>query len=162
MTSLSIFGPLWINQSKFNKFRLSYMENRLTEYMYLELVLEKEINTLISALKNTATGFDEMNYMSLNISSEILVKPPTNICNLSLTQGSFQNQFHSLVQKWRPPCCLIITYPFLYCVFFQTFLKTKMMYNRVGTFLEIFKILHENQRFRKQIIYPFGNAFIHR
>ena len=46
--------------------------------------------------------------------------------------------------KVMTPCCLIITDPFLYCVFFQRFLK-KNMYNRVSTFLEMFKILHENQ-----------------
>ena len=68
------------------------MGNHLTESIYLEPVTEKEINTLISALKNTATGFDDMNSMSLKISSEILVKPLTNICNLSLTQGIFQSQ----------------------------------------------------------------------
>ena len=77
---------------KVNKSPLSYMGNHLTESIYLEPVTEKEINTLISALKNTATGFDDMNSMSLKISSEILVKPLTNICNLSLTQGIFQSQ----------------------------------------------------------------------
>ena len=77
---------------KVNKSPLSYMGNHLTESIYLEPVTEKEIDTLISALKNTATGFDDMNSMSLKISSEILVKPLTNICNLSLTQGISQSQ----------------------------------------------------------------------
>ena len=55
---------------KVNKSPLSYMGNRLTESIYLEPVTEKEINTLISALKATATVFDDMNSMSLKISSE--------------------------------------------------------------------------------------------
>ena len=75
-----------------NKSPFSYMANRMTESIYLEPVTEKEINTLISALKDTATGFDDMNSMSLKISSEILVKPLTNICNLSLTHGIFPSQ----------------------------------------------------------------------
>ena len=58
---------------KVNKSPLSYMGNRLTESIYLELVTEKEINTLIRALTDTATGFDDMNSMSLKMSSEILV-----------------------------------------------------------------------------------------
>ena len=60
------------------------MGNRLTESIYLETVTEKEISTFISALKDTATGFDYLNSMSLKICYEILVKPLTNMCNLSL------------------------------------------------------------------------------
>ena len=77
---------------KVNKSPLRYMGNRLTESIYLEPVTEKEINTLISALKDTATGFDDIYSMSLKISSETLVRPLTNICNLSLTQGIFPSQ----------------------------------------------------------------------
>ena len=87
-----------------------------------------------------------MNSMSLKISSEFLVKPLTNLCNLSLTQVIFPSQLKMSFPciKVMIPCCLIITDLFLYCVFFQRFLK-KNMYNRVSTFLEKFKILHENQ-----------------
>ena len=78
------------------------MGNRLTESIYFEPVTEKEINTLISALKDTTTGFGDMNSVSLEISSEILFKPLTNICNWSLTQGIENCKSHSLVQKWWP------------------------------------------------------------
>ena len=77
---------------KVNESPLSYMGNRLIESIYLEPVTENEINTLNKALKDTATGFDNMNSMSLKISSEILIKPLTHICNLSLTQGIFPSQ----------------------------------------------------------------------
>ena len=43
------------------------MGNRLIEFIYLEPVTENEINALIKALKDTATGFDNMNSMSLKI-----------------------------------------------------------------------------------------------
>ena len=93
MTSALIFGPMLAKPiPKVNKSPLSYMGNHLTESIYLESVTEKEINTLISALKDTATGFDDMNSMSLKISFEIQVKPLTYICNLSLTQGIFPSQ----------------------------------------------------------------------
>ena len=86
--------------------------------------------------------------MSLKISSEILVKSLTNICNLSLTQGIFPSQLKianviplyksddpMLFNNYRPVS--------LFYVLSKVF--EKMMYNRVSTFLEIFKILHENQ-----------------
>ena len=63
------------------------MGNRLTEFIYLEPVTEKEINQLKRALKDTATRYDDMNSMSLKLSSDFLVKPLTHICNLSLTLG---------------------------------------------------------------------------
>ena len=139
---------------KVDKSPLSYMGNRLNESIYLEPVTEKEIKTLISALKDTATGFDDMNSLSLKISSEIVVKPLTNICNLSLTQGIFPSQLKianviplyksddpMLFNNYRPVSVL--------CVLSKVF--EKIMYNRVSTFLEIFKILHENQYgFRKK------------
>ena len=74
------------------------MGNRLIESTYLEPGTENEINTLIKALKDTAIGFDNMNFMSRKISSETLVKPLTHICNLSLNQKIFPS--HPLVQKW--------------------------------------------------------------
>ena len=59
-------------------------------------------------------------------------------------------QMSSPCTKVMIQCCLIITDLFLYCVFSQRFLK-KIMYNRVSAFLEMFKILHENQYgFRKK------------
>ena len=113
---------------KVNKSHLSYMGNRLTDSIYLELVTDKEINTLISALKDTATGFDDMNSMSLKIYFEILVKPLTNICNWSLTQGIFPSQLKiandiplyksddpMLFNNYRPV--------FVLCVLSKVFLK---------------------------------------
>ena len=77
---------------KVNESPLSYIGNRLIESIYLEPVTENEINTLIKSLKDTATGFDNMNSMSLKISSETLIKPLTHICKFSLTQGIFPSQ----------------------------------------------------------------------
>ena len=138
------------------------MENRLTESIYLEPVTEKEIDTLISALKYTATGFDDMNSMSFKISSEILLKPlqfvsyPRNFpsqLKIANVIPLYKSEDPMLFNNYRPVSVL--------CVLSKVFFK--MMYNRVSTCLEIFKILHKNQYdFRKKIIYPFGVAFIRR
>ena len=82
------------------------------------------------------------------------MKPMTHICNLSLTQGIFPSQLKianviplyksddpMLFNKNRPVSVL--------CVLSKVF--EKIMYNKVSAFLEIFKILHENQYgFRKK------------
>ena len=83
----NIFNDLFVNIGptlaksipKINESPLSYIGNRLIESTYLEPVTENEISTLIKALKDTETGFDNMNSMSLKISSETLVKPLTHI-----------------------------------------------------------------------------------
>ena len=150
-----ITGPTLAKSiTKANKSPLSYMGNRLTEFIYLEPVTEEEMNTLISALNDTATGFYNINPMSLKISFKILVKPLTNICNLSLSQEisrvSWKLQMSFPCTKVMTPCCLIFTGLLLECVFFRSFF-CKMMYTRVITFLEIFKVLDDNQySFRKQ------------
>ena len=135
---------------KVNESPLSYMGNRLIESIYLEPVTENQINTLIKALKDTATGFDNMNSMSLKISSETLVKPLTHICNFSLTQGIFPSdklQMSPPCTKVMILCSLIITDLFLR-VLPKVFEKKNHI---VSAFLEIFKILHENQYgFRKK------------
>ena len=151
---------------KVNESPLSYVWNRLMESIYLEPVTENQINTLIKALKDTATGFNNMNSMSLNISSETLVKPLTHICNLSLTQGIFPSQLKitnviplyksddpMLFNNYRPVSVL--------CVLSKVF--EKIMYNiYISAFIEIFKILLENQYGFRKTLCPFGIAFIYR
>ena len=149
-----------------NKSPLSYMGNRLTESICLETVTEKEIDTLISALKDTTIGFDNMNSLSLKISSENLVQPLTHICNLSLTHGIFQGQlkFANVIPLYKSDDPMLFdNYRPASVLCFLSKIFEKMMYNKVSTFLEIFKILPENQYgVRKNIIYRFGVAFIHR
>ena len=96
----NIFNDLFVNIGptlaksipKINWSPLNYIGNRLIESTYLEPVTDNEISTLIKALKDTETRFDNMNSMSLKIYSETLVKPLTHICNLSLTQRIFASQ----------------------------------------------------------------------
>ena len=75
-----------------NKSPLSYLDNRLTESIYLAPVSENEIGQLIKSLKDTTAGFDDLNSMCLKISSQFLLKPLTHICNLSISQGIFLEQ----------------------------------------------------------------------
>ena len=137
-----------------NESPLSYLGNRLTESIYLAPVNENEIGQLIKSLKDTTAGFDDLNSMCLKISSRFLLKPLTHICNLSISQGIFPEQLKianvihlyksddsTSFNNYRPVSVL--------CVLSKIF--EKIMYNRVAAFLEIFKILHDNQYgFRKK------------
>ena len=150
---------------KVNENPLSYMGNRLIESIYLEPVIENEINTLIKVLKDTATGFDNMNSMSLKISSETLIKPLTHICNLSLTQGIFLSQLKianviplyksddpMLFNNYRPVSVL--------CVLSKDFEKSCIV-----EFQPSLKLLRYGMKIymlSKKIIYHFGIAFIYR
>ena len=66
---------------------LSYMGNRLIESIYLQPGTENEIITLIKALKDTETGFDNMNSMSLKIFLQLWSSqwPISAICLLMQT-----------------------------------------------------------------------------
>ena len=113
---------------RINKSPLSYLGNRLTETIYLASVNEKEIGQLIKSLKDTAAGFDDLNFMCLKISSQFLVKPLTHICNLSLSlkvffQNSWRLQMLSLYIKVMVPCYSTTTDQYLYYVFCQRSLK---------------------------------------
>ena len=118
------------------------MGNRLTESIYLAPVNETEIGQLIESLKDTAAGFDDLNSMCLKISSQFLVKPLTHICNLSLSQGIFQNswrlQMFSLYIKVMIPCCSTTTDLYLYYVFCQRSLK-RLCITRLQLFLRYLK-----------------------
>ena len=147
---------------KINESPLSYIGNRLIESIYLEPVTENEINTLIKSLKDTATGFDNMNSMSLKISSETPIKPLTHICKFSLTQGIFPSRlkianviplFKSddpiLFNNYRPVSVL--------CVLSKVF--EKIMINRVSAFLEILRYCMKiNMAFEKNHL-PIWHCF---
>ena len=147
---------------KVNESPLSYMGNRLIESIYLEPVTENEINTLIKALNDTATGFDNMNSMSLKISSETLIKPLTHICNLSRTQGIFPSQLKIAnvipLYKVMIQCCLIITDVFLYYVFSQRFLKKSCMIEFQPSLKLVRYCMKINMAFEKNHL-PFWHCF---
>ena len=125
-----------------NKSPLSYLGNRLTESIYLAQVSENEIGQLIKSLKDTTAGFDDLNFMCLKISSQFLLKPPTHICNLSISQGIFPEQLKiaNVIPLYKSddsmsfnnyrPVSVLCDLPKIF---------EKIMYNRVTVFREIFK-----------------------
>ena len=69
-----------------------YLGQRLGETVFLAPVTQEEIKLKIKSLKDTATGNDEINAMSLKLVNQFITQPLTHLCNLSLTQGVFPEQ----------------------------------------------------------------------
>ena len=92
--------------------------------------------------------------MCLKLSSQYLLKPLTHICNLSISQGIFPEQLRvaNVIPLYKSDDFMSFNNyrpVFVLCVLSKIF--EKIMYNRVTNFLEIFKILHDNQYgFRKK------------
>ena len=123
-------GPTLVKSiPKANKSLLNYMGNHLTESIYLEPVTEKEINTLISALKLQQPGL--MTWIQclfrylLNFWLSHWPTSATYLLPKEFSRVNWKLQMSFPCTKVMIPCCLIITDLFLYCVFFQRFLKKK-------------------------------------
>ena len=115
--------------------------------MFLAPVTQEEIILKIKSLKDTATGYDKINAMSIKLVNQFITQPLTHLCNLSLTQGVFPEQLKianviplyktddpMLFNNYRPVS--------LFCVLSKVF--EKVVYDRMILFLENFKILNEN------------------
>ena len=69
-----------------------YLGQRLGETVFVAPVTQEEIKLNIKSFKDTATGYDEINAMSLKLVNQFITQPLTHLCNLSLTQGVFPEQ----------------------------------------------------------------------
>ena len=137
-----------------DKSPLSYMQSSMTESIFLAPVMPTEIEKLVLTLKNSATGWDEINAMLLKSMINDIRDPLCHICNMSLEEGIFPSQLkianvlplfkaeESLqFNNYRPVSLL--------CIISKVF--EKLMYNRVNDFLSNLKILYEFQfGFRKK------------
>ena len=105
-------------------------------------------------LKNSATGWDEINAMFLKTAMNYIRDPLCHICNMSLEEGIFPSKLKianvlplfkaeepSQFNNYRPVSLL--------CILSKVF--DKIMYNRVSDFLTKLEILYEFQfGFRKK------------
>ena len=133
---------------------LSYLGNRLSNTIFLEPVSEEEVYSIVTNLKNSAPGYDEVTAGILELSLPVINGPLTHILNLSLLEGVFPSELKvanvlplykadddMLFNNYRPVSLLSV----LSKVF------ERIMYNRLISFLENNKILFKNQfGFRKQ------------
>ena len=130
------------------------MTDRMSESLFLDPVSESEIKERLISLKETATGYDEINTMSLKLSNNLIAQPLAHICNLSLTEGVFPHQLKIAnvipIYKSDDPMLFNHYRPVsLFCILSKDF--EKIIYDRLLNFLERYKILYDKQYgFRKK------------
>ena len=137
-----------------DKSPLSYMQSSITESIFLAPITPTEIEKLVLTLKNSATGWDEVNAMLLKSMINDIRDPLCHICNMSLEEGIFPSQLK--IANVLPLFNAEESFQFnnyrpvsLMCIISKVF--EKLMYTRVNDFLSNLKILYEFQfGFRKK------------
>ena len=74
------------------KVPMAYLDDAVQETIFLEPVTCNEISTIVSNLKNNATGFDQISAIYLKMSLSSIASPLVYICNMSLSEGVFPTQ----------------------------------------------------------------------
>ena len=130
------------------------MHSRINESIFLSPVTPVEIEKLLLTLKDSATGWDEINATFLKTSLNYIRDPLCHVCNMSLEEGIFPSKLKianvlplfkaeepSHFNNYRPVSLL--------CILSKVF--EKIMYNRVSDFINKLEILYKFQfGFRKK------------
>jgi len=116
--------------------------------VYLSPVIEQELCTVISKLRNSASGLDDLKPEVIKSVSSAIVKPLLHILNLSFQHGVMPTELKSayitplfkggdamLIKNYRPVSILP--------VFSKIF--ERLMYNRLMSYIEKYNILYKYQ-----------------
>ena len=127
---------------------LSYLTSEYQESIFLEPVIETEVERIITTLKNASPGFDGIHSKIIKSTYKCYIKPLTHVLNLSLSQGFFPNQMkiarvvplhkngdHSNVSNYRPVSILPL---------FSKIME-RLMYDRLVSFINKHNILYKFQ-----------------
>ena len=131
-----------------SKSPLNYLRGSVSETIFLSPVTENEIGKLLLSLKNTASGYDDINSMSLKLCSQYVTQPLTHICNLSLTYGVFPDQMKiaNVIPLYKSDDPMFFSHyrpVSLLSVLSKVF--EKIMYERIVAFLNANNILYKFQ-----------------
>ena len=133
---------------------LSYMGEALKETLFLSPETETEINKIIKALKDFATGHDDISAQFLKLSVvDFIVNPLMHICNMSLTEGVFPDSLKGAnvipLYTSDDPMYFNHYWPVsLLCMLSKVF--EKIMYDRLLNFVNKHDLLYAHQYgFRK-------------
>ena len=129
------------------------MKSRVIYCLYLEPVTESEVIKLVSSLKSSSPGYDNLSSSILKLCLQFIKTPLTYLCNLSLQEGIFPQELKTanvlplfksgdefMFNNYRPVSML--------CSLSKVF--EKIMYTRLLSYLNDHKILFSYQfGFRK-------------
>ena len=124
------------------------MKEALKETLFLSPETETEINKIIRALKDSATGHDDISSQFLKLALNSIVDALTHICNMSLTEGVFSDTLKVAnvipLYKSEDPTCFNHYRPVsLLCILANVF--EKIMYDRLLDFVNKFDRLYAHQ-----------------
>ena len=114
---------------------------------------EEELTRLISKLKNTTAGHDDLSAKALKVAIDSILTPLTHLCNLSIQSGEIPKQLK--IAKITPifksgDKALFINYRPISVLPTISKIFERLIYNRIFEYLEKHEILYENQfGFRK-------------
>ena len=137
-----------------DKTSLKYMTNKIIQSLFLAPVTESEINVILVSLKKYAPGYDGIKLGPLKIVMPQLTKPLVYICNMSLQEGLFPQEFKraNVVPLYKKENSMLFTNyrpVSLLCILSKVF--ERIMYDRVIDYPEEYRILFEYQfGFRKR------------
>ena len=137
-----------------NKKPMAFLDDAIQETISIEPVTFDEIKTIVSSLKNNATGFDEINAEYLEMSLSDIANPLVYICNMSLAEDVFPTQLKiaDIVPLYKCDDPVLFNH-YRLVSFLCTLSKVfeNVMHNRLIKFMEKFSILYEYQfGFRKK------------
>ena len=86
-------GPTLANRiERQDKNPEQFMKAKVTYSLYLEPVTEQEIHQLVSSLKKSSPGYDNLSASILQLGLPEICPVLTYICNLSLMEGIFPDE----------------------------------------------------------------------
>ena len=141
-------GPTLSNKIPFTEGDIHDYLTRSQTRILLNPVNEAEVLEVIKNLKDSSSGWDEIDASNLKISSTTIVVPFTHICNLSLLNGVFPKELKTArvcpIFKNGNPMHFVQYRPVSVLPVMSKVLE-KIMYNRVYSFLQDLKLLYEFQ-----------------
>ena len=116
--------------------------------MFIEPVIENEVQSLIRNLKHSSAGWDSISAAVLKSADRAILKPLTHVLNLSLTTGVFPREMKIAcvipLLKSGDPMMLNNYRPVSVLPFFSKLFE-RLMYNRLISFVNKHKLLYSYQ-----------------
>ena len=141
-------GPTLSNKIPFTEGNIQDYLTRAQNRILLSPVDKAEITEVIKNLKDSSSGWDEIDASMLKLSLNSIIAPFKHICNLSLLNGIFPKELKIArvcpIFKNGNPMHFVQYRPVSVLPVMSKVLE-KIMYNRVYTFLQDLELLYEFQ-----------------
>ena len=146
-------GPTLSRKIPFTEGNIEDYLTRIEESIFLKHVDELEVRKTIKHLKDSSSGWDEIDAGMLKLSLDHITVPFTHICNLSLTHGVFPRELKIArvcpIFKGGNPMLFVQYRPVSVLPVMSKVLE-RIMYDRIYEFLQDLEALYNYQfGFRK-------------